>query len=262
MLPRRSAFVRRASFEGSRAESADDRRQHRCRHAGARTTSPPNQRRLERELVLAWDSGARPVVVLTKRDLVDDPAGFGRVAARSRPRRHHRDRQRDHRRGCRHAGRLRRRQRHDRPARRQRSRQEHADQRAGRAAGASARRRARRRRPRPPHDGGHRARPPPRWRVADRHAWSSCGQPVEQWSRDRASLRRRLRSDGRLQVPRLQARGRAGMRGAGSDHRRSARPVAAGQHEAAGRRGVGAGGRAAGAAQGAGQARRAQGAAK
>jgi ribosome biogenesis GTPase len=32
------------------------------------------QRRLERELVLAWDSGARPVVVLTKRDLVDDPA--------------------------------------------------------------------------------------------------------------------------------------------------------------------------------------------
>jgi len=36
-------------------------------------TTPPNQRRLERELVLAWDSGARPVVVLTKRDLVDSP---------------------------------------------------------------------------------------------------------------------------------------------------------------------------------------------
>ena len=35
---------------------------------------PPNQRRLERELVLAFDSGARPVVVLTKADLVDDPA--------------------------------------------------------------------------------------------------------------------------------------------------------------------------------------------
>jgi ribosome biogenesis GTPase len=38
-------------------------------------TSPPNQRRLERELVLAWDSGARPVVVLTKTDLVVDASG-------------------------------------------------------------------------------------------------------------------------------------------------------------------------------------------
>ena len=38
-------------------------------------TSPPNQRRLERELVLAWDSGARPVVVLTKTDLVEDATG-------------------------------------------------------------------------------------------------------------------------------------------------------------------------------------------
>ncbi len=35
-------------------------------------TAPPNQRRLEREMVLAWDSGARPVVVLTKTDLVPD----------------------------------------------------------------------------------------------------------------------------------------------------------------------------------------------
>lgn len=34
----------------------------------------PNLRRLERELVLAWESGARPVVVLTKIDLCDDPA--------------------------------------------------------------------------------------------------------------------------------------------------------------------------------------------
>ncbi|MEZ5298875.1 MAG: GTPase RsgA [Ilumatobacteraceae bacterium] len=35
--------------------------------------APPNQRRLERELVLAYDSGAEPVVVLTKVDLVADP---------------------------------------------------------------------------------------------------------------------------------------------------------------------------------------------
>jgi ribosome biogenesis GTPase len=37
-------------------------------------TTPPNQRRLERELILAFDSGATPVVVVTKSDLVDDPA--------------------------------------------------------------------------------------------------------------------------------------------------------------------------------------------
>ena len=35
---------------------------------------PPNLRRIERELSLAWDSGAVPVVVLSKADLADDPA--------------------------------------------------------------------------------------------------------------------------------------------------------------------------------------------
>ena len=34
---------------------------------------PPNLRRIERELSLAWESGAVPVVVLTKADLCDDP---------------------------------------------------------------------------------------------------------------------------------------------------------------------------------------------
>lgn len=34
---------------------------------------PPNLRRIERELSLAWDSGAAPVVVLTKADLSADP---------------------------------------------------------------------------------------------------------------------------------------------------------------------------------------------
>ena len=34
---------------------------------------PPNLRRIERELSLAWDSGAIPVVVLTKADLCDEP---------------------------------------------------------------------------------------------------------------------------------------------------------------------------------------------
>jgi len=74
VLPRRSAFVRRASFEGSRAESQTIAANIDVVMLVHALTSPPNQRRLERELVLAWDSGARPVVVLTKRDLVDSPA--------------------------------------------------------------------------------------------------------------------------------------------------------------------------------------------
>ncbi len=36
---------------------------------------PPNLRRIERELALAWDSGALPVVVLTKADLSADADG-------------------------------------------------------------------------------------------------------------------------------------------------------------------------------------------
>ena len=60
VLARRSAFVRRASFEGARAVA----------HALAANIDvvflchsfavAPNQRRLERELVLAFDSGAEP----------------------------------------------------------------------------------------------------------------------------------------------------------------------------------------------------------
>lgn len=80
VLERQSAFVRRASFEGSRFEAhtlAANIDVVALVHAFG---SPPNPRRLERELVLAFDSGARPVVVLTKADLADladpaDPAG-------------------------------------------------------------------------------------------------------------------------------------------------------------------------------------------
>ena len=73
VLPRRSAFVRRASFEGRRAEAHTIAANIDVVMLVHALTSLPNQRRLERELVLAWDSGARPVVVLTKTDLVDDP---------------------------------------------------------------------------------------------------------------------------------------------------------------------------------------------
>jgi ribosome biogenesis GTPase len=74
VLPRRSAFVRRASFEGNRAEAHTIAANIDVVMLVHSLASPPNQRRLERELVLGFDSGANPVVVLTKSDVVDDPA--------------------------------------------------------------------------------------------------------------------------------------------------------------------------------------------
>lgn len=72
VIERRSAFVRRASFEGARAEADTLAANIDVAFITHSVGSLPNQRRLERELVLAFDSGADPVVVLTKADLVDD----------------------------------------------------------------------------------------------------------------------------------------------------------------------------------------------
>jgi ribosome biogenesis GTPase len=71
VLPRRSAFVRRASFEGARAEAHTLAANIDVAFLLHALTSPPNPRRLERELVLAFDSGAQPAILLTKLDLVD-----------------------------------------------------------------------------------------------------------------------------------------------------------------------------------------------
>ena len=62
-----------ASFEGARAEADTLAANIDVVFFTHSMASPPNQRRLERELVLAYDSGAEPVVVLTKSDLVADP---------------------------------------------------------------------------------------------------------------------------------------------------------------------------------------------
>lgn len=72
VLDRRSAFVRRASFEGARAEAHTLAANVDTVFLVHALTAPPNQRRLERELVLAFDSGARPVVVLNKLDVAAD----------------------------------------------------------------------------------------------------------------------------------------------------------------------------------------------
>jgi ribosome biogenesis GTPase len=73
VLDRRSAFVRRASFEGARAVAHTIAANIDIVFLCHSFAVAPNQRRLERELVLAFDSGAEPVVLLTKADLVDDP---------------------------------------------------------------------------------------------------------------------------------------------------------------------------------------------
>lgn len=74
VVERTSGFTRRASFEGNRAVAHTIAANIDVVVLVHALTSPPNQRRLERELVLAFDSGASPVIVLTKRDLVEDPA--------------------------------------------------------------------------------------------------------------------------------------------------------------------------------------------
>jgi ribosome biogenesis GTPase len=72
VLPRRTAFVRRAAGKGTVAQVLA---------ANVDTVflvmgldGDFNPRRLERALVLAWESGALPVVLLNKTDLADDLA--------------------------------------------------------------------------------------------------------------------------------------------------------------------------------------------
>ena len=87
IIERTSAFVRRASFEGDRFEADTLAANIDVVFLVHALGTPPNQRRLERELVLAFDSGAQPVVVLTKADLVDDSVPAAGRAGRGRARR-------------------------------------------------------------------------------------------------------------------------------------------------------------------------------
>ena len=71
VLERRSALTRRASFEGARAESHTLAANIDFVFLLHAANAEINPRRVERELVLAFDSGALPVVILTKCDLAE-----------------------------------------------------------------------------------------------------------------------------------------------------------------------------------------------
>jgi ribosome biogenesis GTPase len=70
-LPRRSAFVRGDSGEGRTRRPQVVAANVDLVFVVQSLNNGPNIRRLERELVLAFQSGAQPVVVLSKADLVD-----------------------------------------------------------------------------------------------------------------------------------------------------------------------------------------------
>jgi ribosome biogenesis GTPase len=73
VLPRRTAFVRRAADTVTVAQVVAANVD--VALLVASMNADLNQRRLERYLATAWQSGATPVVVLTKADLAEDPEG-------------------------------------------------------------------------------------------------------------------------------------------------------------------------------------------
>ena len=80
VLPRRGVFIRKAA-----GESAEPQVMAANVDLALIATALPhdlNLRRLERYLTLAWESGATPIVVLTKADLVDDVAAAIAEASR------------------------------------------------------------------------------------------------------------------------------------------------------------------------------------
>lgn len=73
VLPRRSAFIRRAAGERDERQVVAANIDTVLLAAGL--DGDFNPRRLDRYLTLAWESGAQPVVLLTKADLAVDLAG-------------------------------------------------------------------------------------------------------------------------------------------------------------------------------------------
>ncbi|MGK5631990.1 ribosome small subunit-dependent GTPase A [Streptomyces sp. URMC 123] len=75
LLPRRTAFVRATSSERSEGQILAANVDHAI--VAAPLSAEVDLGRVERFLALAWESGAQPLVVLTKADLVPDAEGLG-----------------------------------------------------------------------------------------------------------------------------------------------------------------------------------------
>ncbi|MEU1282191.1 ribosome small subunit-dependent GTPase A, partial [Streptomyces sp. NPDC005805] len=74
VLPRRTAFVRSTSSQRSEGQILAANVDHAV--VCVSLAVEPDLGRIERFLALAWESGANPLVVLTKADLVPDPTGL------------------------------------------------------------------------------------------------------------------------------------------------------------------------------------------
>ncbi|WP_432136978.1 MULTISPECIES: ribosome small subunit-dependent GTPase A [unclassified Streptomyces] len=74
LLPRRTAFVRSTSSKRSEGQILAANVDHAV--VAVSLAVELDLGRIERFLALAWESGAQPVVVLTKADLVPDPVGL------------------------------------------------------------------------------------------------------------------------------------------------------------------------------------------
>ncbi|MCD9140662.1 ribosome small subunit-dependent GTPase A [Streptomyces albireticuli] len=77
LLPRRTAFVRSTSSKRSEAQILAANVTHAV--IAVSLAVELDLGRVERFLTLAWESGATPLVVLTKADLVDDPVVLGHL---------------------------------------------------------------------------------------------------------------------------------------------------------------------------------------
>ncbi|AKH85471.1 GTPase RsgA [Streptomyces sp. CNQ-509] len=83
LLPRRTAFLRSASSKRSEGQVIAANVDHAviAVSLAAASAADIEPARLERLLSLAWSSGAQPLVVLTKADLVADPVVLGHLVA-------------------------------------------------------------------------------------------------------------------------------------------------------------------------------------
>ncbi|MFI1796659.1 ribosome small subunit-dependent GTPase A [Streptomyces sp. NPDC020379] len=77
LLPRRTAFVRSTSSQRSEGQILAANVDHAV--IASSLAAELDLGRIERFLTLAWESGAAPVVVLTKADLVADPVVLGHL---------------------------------------------------------------------------------------------------------------------------------------------------------------------------------------